>query len=74
MIEVKIQEVRPPLQSYPKLMETKSGLVVLFGTHEEGVVICSGTTTYEVGHHESGWVMGGFANCNRAITLQNKPE
>jgi hypothetical protein len=74
MIEVTIQDVKPPLQSYPKLMESRLGLVVFFVAHEEGVVICSGETSYKVGHYESDWVMGGFSNCNRAVTLQNKPE
>lgn len=44
---------------YPRLMVSKTtGIIILFWSRQEGVVLDSGTTKYAVGHYSTYWKCG----------------
>jgi len=56
--------------SFPKLMESEGGLVVLMHKNGYGTIM-SNNSIYEVGSYHSDWDTPCFHDFNGTITLQN---
>jgi hypothetical protein len=58
--------------TYPKLMISHEGTIVLFYNPAIGVVLLQGNSLcYKIGHHSLAWDMNNFSDYYEAITLQN---
>jgi len=59
-------------KTFPKLMATEKGKVVLFYEHAKGVLLAQDANKKQpVGHYSSSWYMGAFADFEGSITLSN---
>lgn len=59
--------------TYPCLMVTEEGKVVLFNAHEEGTVLVSTNNMQPIGRYSENWIMRYFTPLppTESITLQN---
>jgi len=58
---------------YPKLMHSYQGRVVLFTSHETGVLL-NEVGIHGLGHYSDEWRMAHFEDYDGSITLQNVKE
>ena len=59
--------------SFPKLMISNNGTVVLMNEDASGTALTSNRTSfYKVGHYATDWIMGSFVDYNGTITLENE--
>lgn len=69
-IKVETQEIGNAVVTYPKLMKTHSGQVVLFHRNKTGMVVKS-TGNNAIGHFSENWDMNSFTDYTGSITLTN---
>ena len=65
-----VVNVEAERNDYPKLMASKSGVIVLFSKHGCGTIISSGEH-YECGRWRDDWLMDVFNDFDGSITLSN---
>ena len=58
--------------SYPKLMISDNGCIVLMNKPNEGTCIVRGNTSNLVGNHYTGWIMSNFEDYAGTVTLENE--
>lgn len=56
--------------TYPMLMRSKVGTIVLFKSLKVGTVVAS-DHKYEIGEHREDWVMDSFEKFNDKVVLEN---
>lgn len=66
--------VRAPSRTYPKLMVSSVGTVVLFERPTQGTVVGSSTKHIKVGEHSSNWDMSNFTDYSGSVTLENSND
>lgn len=71
MVESTTETVKQCAISYPCLMSSYSGdLIVLFSEEKKGMVM-KGTSTHQTGVYYDNWAMDRFIVYNESITLKN---
>lgn len=61
-----------PKQDYPKLMQSKDEMIVLFTEENEGTVLHQGKDCYhELGRFSETWAMEGFKDFYGTLELTN---
>ena len=58
-------------KGFPKLMVSRNGVIVLFSSEKEGVVIQKGAGTINVGSNRSNWAPDSFEDFNDELILKN---
>lgn len=65
------EKAEKSITEYPCLgVSTSSGVIVLFSSHEVGMVVREGGS-YEVGDYDICWHMPSFKKLSGSVTLEN---
>ena len=67
---MKVEVEDPKDSGFPKLMRSGNGLIVLFYSPDEGVVIV-GNDDYPLGRYSESWVLSSFTQFKGKVILQN---
>jgi len=69
MIRAVVKHRKPPVRTYPKLMVSEDGLIVLMESYGEGTIV-NENIRFGIGYHEAFWNMQNFKNFHGSITLE----
>lgn len=71
-MEIKVNETpKKNVKSFPKLMSSHKGTIVLFYTKYCGVCLQNGGTNTPIGQYSTGWAMEFFEDFEGEVTLSN---
>lgn len=66
----KIELDKEAAHSYPVLMQSRSGMIVLFEARRSGTVVGKGFSNHPVGEYREDWIDGQFDILTGSITLE----